>query len=59
MLVKDLIKILKKHDPNNQVIFFNLENDNLTEYNTVKITEYNLETIIDCDNRTEITTTGV
>lgn len=59
MTVKDLIKILKKHDPNNQVIFFNLENDNLTEYNTVKITEYNLETIIDCDNRTEITTTGV
>ena len=47
MLVKDLIKILKKHDPNNQVIFFNLENDNLTEYNSEKITEYNLETIID------------
>ena len=50
MLVKDLIKILKKHDSNNQVIFYNLQNYNLTEYN--------LETIIECEGRTEITTTN-
>ena len=50
MLVKDLIKILKKHNSNNQVIFYNLENYNLIEFN--------LETIIDCDGRTEITTTN-
>ena len=50
MKVKDLIKILKKHNSNNQVIFYNLENYNLIEFN--------LETIIDCDGRTEITTTN-
>jgi len=50
MLVKDLIKILKKHSSNNRVVFYNLENHNLTEYN--------LETIVDCDGRTEITTTN-
>ena len=49
MLVKNLIKILKKHNPDNQVIFYNLENHHLTEYN--------LESIIECDDRTEITTT--
>ena len=49
MLVKDLIKILKKHNPNNHVIFYNLENYNLAEYK--------LETILDTDNQTEITIT--
>ena len=52
MLVKDLIKILKKHNPNNRVVFYNLENHNLTEFG--------LESIIDCKEvyQTEITTTN-
>ena len=37
MLVKDLIKILKKHNPNNRVVFYNLENHNLTEYDLESI----------------------
>ena len=51
MKVKDLIEILKKHDENNNVIFYNLENHNLTQYD--------LESIIDCKDigQTEITTT--
>ena len=51
MKVKDLIEILKKHDENNNVIFYNLQNHDLTEYN--------LESIIDCNDigQTEITTT--
>jgi len=49
MLVKDLIKILKKHNPNNHVIFYYLENND--------IHEINLETILDADNQTEITIT--
>jgi len=51
MQVKDLIEILQKHNPNNRVVFYNLENHDLTEYN--------LETIIDCEEvyQTEITTT--
>tara|TARA_X000001382_G_scaffold10352_1_gene7130 strand:- start:329 stop:502 length:174 start_codon:yes stop_codon:yes gene_type:complete len=51
MQVKDLIKTLKKHNPNNRVVFYNLENHDLTEYN--------LESIIDCREvyQTEITTT--
>jgi len=49
--VKDLIEILQKHNPNNRVVFYNLENHDLKEYN--------LETIIDCEEvyQTEITTT--
>ena len=51
MKVKDLIEILKKHDENNNVIFYNLQNHDLTQYN--------LESIIDCKDigQTEITTT--
>jgi hypothetical protein len=51
MKIKDLIEILKKHDENNNVIFYNLQNHDLTEYN--------LESIIDCNDigQTEITTT--
>ena len=40
MLVKDLIKILKKHNPNNRVVFYNLENHNLTEYDLESIIDY-------------------
>ena len=51
MQVKDLIKILKKHNPNNEVVFYNLKNHDLSQYN--------LESIIDCElsKQTEITTT--
>jgi len=51
MQVKDLIEMLQKHNPNNRVVFYNLENHDLKEYN--------LESIIDCkeDYQTEITTT--
>jgi len=51
MQVKDLIEILQKHNPNQRVVFYNLENHDLTEYN--------LESIIDCEEvyQTEITTT--
>jgi len=51
MKIKDLIEILKKHDKNNNVIFYNLENYDLTQYD--------LESIIDCKDigQTEITTT--
>ena len=51
MQIKDLIETLKKHNPNNRVVFYNLENHDLTEYN--------LESIIDCREvyQTEITTT--
>ena len=51
--VKHLIEVLKKHNPNNRLVFFNLdlENNNLTHCN--------LESIIDCKgiNETEITIT--
>ncbi len=49
--VKHLIEVLKKHNPNNRIVFYNLENHNLTESN--------LESIIDCKEvyQTEITTT--
>ena len=51
MQVKDLIEILQKHNPNNRVVFYNLENHDLKEYD--------LESIIDCEGiyQTEIITT--
>ena len=51
MQVKDLIKSLQKHNLNNEVVFYNLENHNLSQYN--------LESIIECtlSKQTEITTT--
>ena len=51
MQVKDLIKSLQKHNPNNRVVFYNLKNHELTEYD--------LESILDCKEvyQTEITTT--
>ena len=49
MEVKELIKILKDHDENNDVVFYYLENHNLKQIN--------LETILDADNQTEITVT--
>jgi len=48
MTVKELKKLLSEQDENNEVIFYNLDNNNLTEFK--------LETIIDADNRCEITT---
>ena len=47
--VKELKKILSRQDDDNEVIFFNLANHNLTQFN--------LESIIDADERCEITTT--
>ena len=51
MQVRDLIKSLQKHNLNNEVVFYNLENHNLSQYN--------LESIIECtlSKQTEITTT--
>tara|TARA_E500000081_G_scaffold149952_1_gene177700 strand:+ start:67 stop:228 length:162 start_codon:yes stop_codon:yes gene_type:complete len=49
MTVKELKEILSKQDDNNEVIFYNLKNHNLTQFN--------LESIIDVDERCEITTT--
>ena len=49
MKVKELIKILKNHEENNDVVFFHLENYDLKQIN--------LESILDADNQTEITTT--
>tara|TARA_B100000073_G_scaffold82161_1_gene62659 strand:+ start:2154 stop:2438 length:285 start_codon:yes stop_codon:yes gene_type:complete len=48
MKLKQFLKILAKHDENNEVIFYNLKDNNLTEFK--------LETILDADERTEITT---
>ena len=48
MTVKELKKILSEQDESNEVIFYNLDNNHLTEFK--------LETIIDVDNRCEITT---
>ena len=48
MKVKELLKILKTHNENNEVIFYNLNNYNLKEFQ--------LETILDVDGRCEITT---
>ena len=49
MTVKELIKVLSSQNPNNEVIFYNLANHNLSEFN--------LESIVDADGRCEITTT--
>ena len=49
MKVKEFKEILSKHDDNNEVIFYNLENYNLESVN--------LESILDADNQTEITIT--
>jgi len=46
--VKELLKILKTHNENNEVIFYNLKNHDLKEFQ--------LETILDVDGRCEITT---
>ena len=48
MTVKELKKILSKQDDNNEVIFYNLENHDLKQFK--------LESIIDVDDRCEITT---
>ncbi len=48
MTVKELKKILSKQDDNNEVIFYNLENHDLKQFK--------LESIIDADDRCEITT---
>ena len=48
MKVSELKKILSKQDDDNEVIFYNLENHNLKEFK--------LESIIEADNRCEITT---
>jgi len=49
MKVKELIEMLKKHhNENDDVVFYNLENNNLTHYQ--------LETILNADGQCEITT---
>ena len=50
MQIKDLIKTLQKHNLNNEVVFYNLDNDDLRQK------EY-LETILNADGQCEITTT--
>lgn len=50
MQVKDLIKTLQKHNLNNEVVFYNLDNNDLRQK------EY-LETILNADDQCEITTT--
>ena len=49
MKIKELKDKIKNLPDNQEIVFYNLENNNLTEYN--------LETIIDVDDRLEITTT--
>ena len=46
---KELKKMLSEHNDENDVVFYNLENCNLEQYR--------LESIINADNQTEITTT--
>jgi len=49
MKVKELIQMLEKHhDKNDEVVFYNLENNNLKHYK--------LETILNADGQCEITT---
>ncbi len=49
MKVKELIQMLKEHhNENDEVVFYNLENNNLTHYK--------LETILNADGQCEITT---
>lgn len=47
MTVNDLIKRLKKFDKNQEIIFYNLKNDDLQNRE--------LETIIEADGRVELT----
>ena len=47
--VKELKEMLSEHNDENDVVFYNLENSNLEQYR--------LESIINADNQTEITTT--
>jgi len=47
MTVNQLINILKQHNKNSKIIFYDLYNNDLNEVE--------LETIIECDNRLEIT----
>ena len=49
MKVKELKEKLSEHNDENDVVFYNLENSNLEQYR--------LESIINADNQTEITTT--
>tara|TARA_R100000329_G_scaffold47389_1_gene44140 strand:+ start:734 stop:901 length:168 start_codon:yes stop_codon:yes gene_type:complete len=49
MTIKELKNKIKNLPNNQEIIFYNLENYNLTEYN--------LESIINVDGRLEITTT--
>ena len=52
MKVKDLVTLLENsHEPDNEVIFYRLENSVLTECQ--------IETILDVDDRCEITIEGV
>ena len=52
MKVKDLITILKNsHEPDDELIFYHLENSVLTECQ--------IETILDVDDRCEITIEGL
>ena len=47
--IKELKDKIKNLPNNQQIVFYNLENYNLTEYN--------LESILDVDGRLEVTTT--
>jgi|TARA_B100000900_G_scaffold343099_1_gene306697 hypothetical protein len=49
MTIKELKNKIKNLPNNQEVVFYNLKNHNLTEYN--------LESILDVDGRLEITTT--
>ena len=49
MTIKELKNKIKDLPNNQEIIFYNLENHNLTEYN--------LESIINVDGRLEVTTT--
>ena len=48
--VKELKEMLSEHNDENDVVFYNLQNCNLEQYM--------LESIINADNQTEITTTN-
>ena len=50
MTVKELRQKLSHYNDDDEVIFYNLSNNNLVEYN--------LESIVNADNRVEITTTS-
>jgi len=54
MIIKELKDIIKKLPNHQEVVFYNLKNHNLTEYNGSIST---LESILDVDGRLEITTT--